>query len=337
VVPVHSTPLFAFPEDAGSVALADIVQGSDGAPYVLDTANKTVWRIDRAKKTAAAIAKSGQRGRGGRVSDPVFIATGGPDVLVLDAKNVLWRWRPANTSGKGTLVRIPIKESASWGNDLRAIATFVANFDAAFYKLYIVDPSEQNIMVLDPANDGSGYPVDPTRRLPTDRPVDGISDLLIDGDIFVAEDGEVARVIPAAGWEAQPPDDTLLRPGPRFTLLSSPDKPDGTSSRRDGPLYAFDAANHRVVAFDKADGRYIAQYRLAGGDDAWEDLRGFVVLPSADAESPPTLWWISSTGLHTATLEAVPDVPVASPTAPASPQASPEASPTRKPAKTPKP
>ena len=293
----------------------------------------------RAKRTASPVARSGQRASGTRVADPKFIATGGPDVLILDAKNVLWRWRPANATGKGTLVRIPIKESASWGNDIRAIATFVANFDAAFYKLYIVDPSEQNIMVLDPANDGSGYPVNPTRRLPTDRPVDGITDLLIDGDIFVAEDGAVARVIPASGWQATLPGDTLLRPESEYVLLSSPDKPDGESSKRAGPLYAYDTVNQRIVAFSKASGDYVAQYRLAGGDDAWRGLKDMVVLPATDETTAPTLWWISSTGLHVASLEAVPDEAAPSPSASASasPEATPAPTPTKKPRKTPKP
>ena len=208
---IKSTPLFTFPKDK-PVELTALVRGSDGAPYVLDNASKTVFRIDLAKKTATAVLKSGQRTASGRVANPKFLTVGGPDVLVLDDKNQLWRWRPANNSGRGTLVRIPVKNSASWGSDVKDLSTFVANFDAAFYKLYVVDPSEQNIMVLDPANDGSGYPSKPTRRLPTDRPVDGITDLMIDGDIFVAENGQVARVIPASGWSPQLPADTELRP-----------------------------------------------------------------------------------------------------------------------------
>ena len=104
---------------------------------------------------------------GAKASAPKLLTTGGPDILILDDKNTLFRWRPSNSTGKGTLVRVKIKDSASWGDDVKDISTFVANFDAAFYKLYVVDPSEQNIMVLSPANDGSGYPVDPTPRLPT--------------------------------------------------------------------------------------------------------------------------------------------------------------------------
>jgi hypothetical protein len=305
---------------------------------VLDTANKTVWRIDLAKRTATPILTSGDKAQGGRVADPAFIATGGPDVLVLDAKNQLWRWRPAGNKGKGTLVKVDVAGASSWGNDVRAIDTFVANFDAAFYKLYVVDESEQNIMVLEPANDGSGYPVKPSGRLPTNRPVDGITDLLLDGDIYVAENGAVARVIPANSWDAEMPKDTQVRPESFLTLLASPDRPGNESSRRAGPIYAYDRVNARLIAFDKATGDYVSQFRLVGDDPAWEDLQGMVIMPGADAEAPALMWWINDTGLHTTTLvEADAPTPTAAPAA--SPTAEPTATPkpTKKPKKTPKP
>src|SRR5262249_12368360 len=120
VTKIKSSNLYTFPGNRPA-QFTGLARGSDGAPYVLDTANKTVWRIDLAKKAASAVLKSGQRTRYGRVADPRFITVGGPDVLVLDSKNQLWRWRPANNSGRGTLVRIPIRDSASWGSDIKDI------------------------------------------------------------------------------------------------------------------------------------------------------------------------------------------------------------------------
>ena len=337
VVNVASTTLFTFPEGETPVALAGVVRDRFGVPYVLDSAGKTVWRIDLARKTATAVAKAGQKASGTRVADPKFIATGGPHVLVLDSKNVLWRWSPADAKGKGTLVRINIKDTASWGDDVLDIATFVANFDAAFYKLYVVDPSEQNIVVLSPNNDGSGYSSAPIARLPTDRPVDGITDLLIDGDIYVAENGEVVRVIPATGWTAKPPADVQLRPTSTYTLLSSPDRTDGSSSRRKGLLYAFDASSRRIVAFNKADGAYVAQYQLADDGKAWAGLKGMTVMAALDETAPAILWWISATGLHAAPLEAVSGGPSASPSPSASAEASTAPTAAPKASRTPKP
>jgi hypothetical protein len=338
VVYVKSNDVFSFPADK-PVTLTGLVRGADGAPYVLDTANKTVWRIDLAKKTASPIAKAGQRESGTKVADPKLLVTGGPDVLVLDSKNNLWRWRKTDNKGNGTLVKVPIKDSATWGSDINVMSTFVANFDAAFYKLYLVDPSEQNIMVLSPANDGSGYPLKPTGRLPTDRPVDGITDLLIDGDIYVAENGAVARVIPATSWTPKAPADAQVRPDPRYTKIAATDRPDGGSTKGIGSVYAYDEANRRIVAFNKSNGDYVEQYMLPAGDTGWASLRDFVVLPGADADAPVTVWWISDRGLHTAVLEAV-EAPVASPSPGASqPGASPggTTTPRPKPTKTPKP
>jgi hypothetical protein len=337
VVLVRSNTVFTFPTDT-PVQLEGLVRGFDGAPYVLDSAGKTVWRIDLAKKTASPVAVSGQKASGTKVADPKVITTGGPDVVFLDTKNNLWRWRPLPTGGKGTLAKISVEDSASWGNDIKVMSTFVANFDAALYKLYVVDPSEQNIMVVSPSSDGSGYRGKPTRRLPTDRPVDGITDLLLDGDIFVAENGAVARVIPASGWSVSAPKDTQVRPNPNYVLLSSPDLPDGSSSKRAGRLYAFDRTNHRIVAFNKADGKYVEQYMLADGDQGWRDLRDMVVLPGADSEAPATAWWISSNGLHSAVLTPA-EGPAATPTpAPtATPAPTPKPAKTAKPKKTPKP
>jgi hypothetical protein len=84
----------------------------------------------------------------------------------------------------------------------------------------------------------------------------------------------------------------------------------------------FDRPNARVIALDKTDGSYRAQYRLAGGAQDWSDLRAMYIVPGIE-EAPPTLYWLSLNAVHAAVLEAVPDVaprptPSASPSADAS-------------------
>jgi hypothetical protein len=65
VTKIKSSTLFSFPTDT-PVKLAGIVRGYDGAPYVLDTANNTVWRIDLAKKTASPVLRASGPRRGSR-------------------------------------------------------------------------------------------------------------------------------------------------------------------------------------------------------------------------------------------------------------------------------
>ncbi len=335
MVKVASAPVFTFPDVAGPVRLTRLVRGSDGAPYVLDAGTGTVWRIDLVKKTASPILKSGQKTASGDIADPVVLLTGGPDILVLDSRSQLWRWRPADGTGKGTLRKISVKGAATLGSDITVVNTFVSNFDAALYKLYIVDPSLKNILVYSPANDGSGYPVDPTHRLPADRDVSGLTELLIDGDIYAAENGLVERLSPSTAWATDMLADQDVRPGSSFSRLVAPDVTAGSPTRGVGSLYAFDAVHHRIVVFDKPSGGYLAQYQPADGAESWTDLTDFVVMPAVTGPVP-TAWWIDAKGLHISLLQAAPSGPVASPM-PTPTAATPAPTKTPRPAKTPKP
>lgn len=335
VVHVSSAITFTFPADAGAVSLASVVRGSDGAPYVLDTGTRAVWRIDLAKKTASPVYRSGQSVASGKPADPKLIVVGGPDVLILDVKNVLWRWRPIGTAGKGTLAKVNVAGSTTWGTDVTVLGTFVSNFSQAFYKLYVVDPSEQNIMVLSPNNDGSGYTTPAVPRLPAPRPVASITSLLIDGDIYAADGGSVVRLVPGSGWKAAALPDTDLRPTAGYTAIVSPNFADGSYSKGIGTIYAWDQVNQRVVAFAKGGGKYVAQYVAAAGGASWANLQDIEVLPSLGPDLPATMWWISSGSLYTSTLVEAGTSPSPSPSLSPTPSASVPAS--AKPSAKPKP
>jgi hypothetical protein len=338
VVPVKSTTVFTFsPADgAAPIDLRTMVRGPDGAPYVIDRSTKAVYRVDLKTKKATVVARSGQKATGGTVSAPRFLTVGGPDLLILDAKNVLWRWRPADTKGKGTLVRVNVKGSTSWGDDILGIATFLRDESRGLYNLYVVDPSEQQIEAYSPAADGNGFPAAATAWLATARDVTGMTSVFVDGDLFAADGGTLARFVSGKndGWGAAAPDDTLLRPLPTYSIVA------GGTARRAGDLYAFDRPNNRIVAVTKSDGTYHAQYRLAGGIADWSDLRAMYVIAGIE-DAPTTLIWLSRDGLHQAVLEAVPDTapaslpspsPVASSAAPsAAPSRSASPKPTKKP------
>ena len=302
---VDVTPLdvFRFSADAG-VDLAGLVRGPDGAPYVLDPKTASVYRINLAERTAVAIYRDGSRAAGSTESAPVMIAAGGPDLLVLDTKNVLWRWRPADGTGRGTTTKVRVTGSAEWGNDLRAIGTFVRDASAGLYNFYIVDPSEQEILAYTPAADGSGFPAAPSMRLTTPRPVEGVTSLYIDGDIWIADTGKILRIVGGTteGWQAAPPPDAVLRDPPTYTVVLS------GSERRAGRLYGYDPSNERVVAFFKASGEFVEQYRLAGGADDWADARGWYVEPGI-ADAPDTIVWITATAIRRAVLEPATSAP----------------------------
>ena len=161
VVPVASATRFTFKpaEGANPIDLRGLVRGPDGAPYALDRSTRAVYRIDLKAKKATLVARFGQKAGGGTVASPRFIGLGATsDLLILDSKNQLWRWRPADAAGKGTLARIDVNGSTSWGDDITGFGTHLRDSDRNLYNLYIIDPSEQQILRYSPSADGGGFP-----------------------------------------------------------------------------------------------------------------------------------------------------------------------------------
>lgn len=304
VVPVASSELFAFTPEEGAPPfdLTTIVRGPDDAPYVIDAATKAVFRVDLKRMKATVVVREGKKAAGTTVAEPRFLAVGGRDLLILDAKNVLWRWRASNDAGKGTLTKVTVNGASTWGDDITAIGTYLRNADRGLYNLYVVDPSEQQIRAYPPASDGSGFPAKASGWLATARAVDQMRSMYIDGDIFIVESGLLERFTSGRsdGWVVGDPEDQLLRPTTTVDLVT------GSGERRTGTIYAFDRRNARILAFDKDSGRYVAQYRLAGGATGWKALRGMYVIPGAE-DVPATLVWLAPGAIHQASLLAVPD------------------------------
>ena len=304
VVSVSSTPVYGFkPADgAAPIDLSAMVRGPDGVPYVIDRSTKTVYRINLKTKAATVVVKAGQKNKSGTVATPRYLAVGGQDLLILDTKNVLWRWRPADDSGKGTLTKVTLQGSASLGDDVLGIDTFLRPGTRGLYNLYIVDPSEQQIRAYSPAADGSGFPNKSTSWLATARDVSKMVSTYVDGDLFAADAGSLVRFVggKSEGWTAKDPKDLLVRPAPKYSIVAA-----GTD-RRDGQVYAFDGPNARVIALNKSDGKFVAQYRLAGGAKDWTDMRSMYIIAGPEGQ-PATLVWMSSDGIGQAILVAVPE------------------------------
>lgn len=299
MVDVAGSSLFAFPDDP-AVDLRAIVKGPDGAPFVLDAATKTVYRIDLAGGKASAIFREGNKAAGLTQGEPKLIGVGGRDLLMVDSKNVVWRWRPANTTGKGSVARVRVTGAAEWGDDILAIGTFLRDPEANLYNLYVVEPSEQQILRYSPAADGSGFPGTPAKWLSSLRDVSRVTSMYIDRDVWMADAGAIYRYSGGAsvGWSMSAPADVLLRDAPVYRYIASGSEP------RTGAIYGFDPGSDRLVALSKVNGSFIAQYRLAAGATGWADFRGFYIQAGLD-EEPDAIVWITKTGLWRALLQPV--------------------------------
>ena len=333
VVEIAPQTAFSFADQEQEFNLVDLVPGPDGVPFVLDATTQAVYRIDLQAKKATPVIRAGSKVGQAEVAELRHLAVGGRDVLALDAKNTLWRWRPADNKGKGTLARIRIAEASTWGADILGIGTFLRDLDAGLYNLYVIDPSEQQILRYSPAQDGSGFPADATGWLTTPQDVSQVTAMAIDGDVFLASSGLVTRYVggKSGSWAPEEPPDSLLRPAPAHRLAATPD------GRTEGLLYTYDPGSDRILAYEKPSGRYLAQYRVAGDGPDWADLRSFYVVNRAQGQAP-LVYWIDGQRLATAALEDVSELPpTAAPTPTPEPTAEPTPKPTKKPKKTPRP
>ena len=110
----------------GSDRLDGLVLGpeGDGGSDVIDGTSGVVYRVDLVTRAKREIAVPGAHVSGGVVATPRLLAVGGPDVLILHSADTLWRWRPAVNAapGDGTLVRVDVDDSGSWGSGVRGSA-----------------------------------------------------------------------------------------------------------------------------------------------------------------------------------------------------------------------
>jgi hypothetical protein len=316
--------------------------GPDGAAYVIDATPSVaaVYWVNLQTGTKIREMYSGQdEGNAGIVGNPRVLATGGPDVLILDEFNSVWRWRPAagDKTGRGTPIKLNIPDNANWGLGARALGTFIINPQLGQYNIYVVVPSAGQILKYPPAQDGSSYPREGRANyLSVPQDVSTVDDMYVDGKIYLVDKGQITQWElgqKVTNWKPDPPGvrdgepkgDILLRPNaPIYTRLTA-DNPNDDQ----GTFYAYDSMNRRVVAFRKSDGSFVAQYMVPPTMPWLSALKGLFVTTGAGGTNP-TLYWIESGNLLSASLN-----PSGTPTSQASSSLSPTSSGSRAPSASP--
>jgi len=324
-----SSTLLSFAGAATPVNLASLVRGPDGAAYVIDSKAGSVLRIDLSARSSKTLFKKGAGGGKG-MGAPVALAASGPDVLVLDDVQGLWRWRPSDAKGNGTLARLKLGGTTALGSDVTEIAGYVRNQDSGLYFFYVVDPSSKQILRYSPAADGSGYPNDPTDYLASPADVSGVRSIFIDGDVYTLQGDGVTRYNSgqASSFALQaPPDQGDVRPGHDYRLLAA------TGARGQGRLYVYDGLHQRILAFAKSDGSYQGQFIVETGSTGYIDMHGMAVVERTGGLAP-VLVWATTDRIMASPLEPAPE-PGVSPSPSASGSAKPTAKPTAKPKATP--
>ncbi len=326
----------------GSDNLTAVTLGPDGFAYIIDSTDQTVNRVNLATGSKVVVAHAGEVVNGYTVGRPRVLTVGAADLLILDDFNNIWRWRSANgsTSVKGTLFRLKLSDSVTWGSGVRAMGTYITNPDLGQYSIYVVVPGAQQVLRYPEAPDGSMWPaLDRANYLKVPQEVSRVDDLYVDGSVYLVNGGTINRFDLGNAVHTWSPDapgghdvngDKMLRPNaPVYTKMAG-DNPDQDK----GTFYAYDGLNRRVVAFTKVDGAFQAQYMALPNSPRLSAVQGLFVKPGPNGTSP-TMYWIESGDLMKASLGSpgsASSAPAPTPTAanPFVPTAQPSSRPTKK-------
>ena len=282
--------VFDFTSATVPIKITAITQGPDGYSYILDDFSGAVYRVDPAAQPnprATVIYQPGYELFGSTTGRAQTISASGPDILIFDASSNLWRWRPADLSGKGTLVRLRVRDGELWGSDVTIISGFAADEGTGLYRMYVVDPSARQILRYTPAPDGTGYPAPPTGYLINPTSLASVDAMAIDGDLYLAQDGAVRRYVGGAvdEWVPADPGDSVIRSAPEIRLILS------AGASRTGVLYGWDVRNERILAYSKASsGSVLAQYQLVASDGVVSSIVGGYIALARDGGAPTFIW-----------------------------------------------
>jgi type II secretory pathway pseudopilin PulG len=301
VTTINPQTVFSFQTDD----LQSLVLGPDNAAYVLDSTTSAIYRVGLdtgASVKVVWVNEASQDGRG-IVGAPKLMTAGGGDVLILDAFNSLWRWHPApgDKTGRGSgPLKVYIPDNVTWGVGPKAMGTYMVNTNLNQYNFYIVVPSQNQILRYTPNPDGDGYSTDGrTAYLKPPQDVGHVSDMYIDGNIYLVDQAKITRYNlsqAVTGWKPNLPGDELLRPAPKYKLITA-----DTLDQQTGIFYAYDNLNQRVVAFKKTDGTIVGQYMAPPTTPWFTNMTGMFVVPSTTG-GPPTLYWTEGGSLMSAVL-----------------------------------
>jgi hypothetical protein len=310
-------------------------RGPDEAAYI--AVDRSVVRIDPQTGAAVTIASAGD-GPGTGMGAPVLLGRASIDLLIVDVRGGLWRWRASDTAGSGTLTSLRVSGEQVWGRELADIDTFVIDPERPLYRLYVPHVLSQQILRYEPVGDGSGFSPPTPYFVGDDEPVASFREIHVDGDIYALTPDGMLKYFNQrrVSFELdEPPDEDDLRPGHDYRRLAV------TGERGSGRLFIWDAAHSRVLAFNKADGSYVEQWLAEDGATPLTDVRGMYIVDRGEVE-PPLLVWADARHLYRTELVTAPEAgPSPSPTLDGSPSPSPSpgitGEPSERPRRTPRP
>ncbi len=238
---------------------SDMVAASDGSLWIMDAGRGRIIRADPADGSLTIVSRAGQALESGEIpGDPWLMATAATDVVVIDRQRTAWRIDLEE--------RIPRPMPLAGVEELSPRTTLIGALQhrppLEIFNLYVVDGATGEIdRWTPPAVIPVTYP-DPAVPFLTGEPdLDprDARDLRVDINAWLLHASTVTRVDfgsprDQAEYSLDPPPDAAIRPELDYRLL------DGATVGDRDFLYVYDAANSRLIAFQRADGAFVRQW-----------------------------------------------------------------------------
>jgi hypothetical protein len=272
----------------------DMVAASDGSLWVLETGRGRVVRVDPADGSAEVVLRAGQALESGAVpGDPWLIATAATDVVVIDRERTAWRLDLAERVPRV----MPLNGVETLGSATTLLGALQHRPPLEIFNLYAVDGATGQVQRWSPpAVIPVTYP-DPPAPFLTDEPdLDPrqARDLRVDVNAWLLHAHTVTRVDfgsprDQADYSLDPPPDAAVRSELDYRLL------DGATVGDRELLYVYDAANRRLIAFQRADGAFVRQWMAPDRGPAAGALDGVRALSvTSVADGPPVAYLLTA-------------------------------------------
>ncbi|HEX5579699.1 MAG TPA: hypothetical protein VFY43_08550, partial [Candidatus Limnocylindria bacterium] len=283
------------------VAPSAMVAAADGSLWVADAGRGRLIRIDgrgRARVVYRAGQAIGERAGG----DPWLLASAATDVVLVDRQRRAWRF----DLREQTPQPLTVPGLDQIGGRSHLLAALQHRPPLEIFNLYAVDTGRDRVLKWSP---GDVVPVvypNPPERFLTDKPdlpARDARDLFVDVNLWLLQRDTVTRVnfgapLPQEDYSLDPPPDGEVRRPVDYRLL------DGATVGDRELFYVYDAANARIIAYQRADGAFVRQW-LAPRDGAWAGVLDEVVDMSVGsvADGPPIATLLTADSVVRVVLE----------------------------------
>ncbi|HEX9634715.1 MAG TPA: hypothetical protein VGB34_04430 [Candidatus Limnocylindria bacterium] len=264
----------------------DMVVAADGSLWVTETGRGRVIRVDPLSGELRVVYRAGQALGDRTAGAPWLIASAATDVVLVDRQRQAWRFDLGEQEPRP--LGLPGLEAVAPNSHL--LAALQHRPPLEIFNLYLVDAGSGEVHKWSP---GDVVPVvyasgpEPFLAEQPDLPSAGAQDLFVDANLWLLQARTVTRVNfgtpqPQADYSLDPPPDGEVRPQLDYRLL------DGATVGDRELFYVYDAANARIIAFQRADGAFVRQWLAPRLGPAAGILDGVVAMSVASvADGPP--------------------------------------------------